>query len=214
VDLRIEKGHCYLVLFGLKNMQLEEKVYYTPEEYLEIETAATFKSEYYQCQIFPMPGGTPNHNQIAGNFYAALNFALKRQPYKVFISDMRLWIPTHQLYTYPDVMVVADKLELAQGRKDTITNAGAIAEVLSESTAQYDQIGKFELYRAIPTLTEYLLISQTRIYVEQYSKTEENKWLLSDYNSENAMLKLTSVPFEIPLIELYDKVDFESEASK
>ena len=195
-------------------MQLKEKVYYTPEEYLEIETAAAFRSEYYKGQIFPMPGGTPNHNQIAGNFYAALNFAFKRQPYKVFMSDMRLWIPTHQLYTYPDVMVVAGKLELAQGRKDTITNACAIAEVLSESTAQYDRIGKFELYRAIPTLTEYILISQTRIYVEQYSKIEENKWLLSEYKSENAMLKLTSVPFEIPVIELYDKIDFEFEVSK
>ncbi|MEC4815453.1 MAG: Uma2 family endonuclease, partial [Scytonema sp. PMC 1069.18] len=74
-------------------MQAQEEHYYTPEEYLELETAATFRSEYYDGQIIPMAGGTPNHNKIAGNFYAALNFTFKRQPYDIFMSDMRLWIP-------------------------------------------------------------------------------------------------------------------------
>ncbi|MBW4621135.1 MAG: Uma2 family endonuclease [Cyanosarcina radialis HA8281-LM2] len=195
-------------------MQLQEKAYYTPEEYLELEKAANYRSEYYQGEIFPMSGGTPNHNRITGNLYAALNFAFKGQPYDVFVSDMRLWIPEHRLYTYPDVMVVAGKLEYALGRKETITNPIAIAEVLSTSTQKYDRVGKFKLYRSIPTLTEYILVSQTEIYVEQYTKKENNKWLFAEYEGENIELTLNCVSFKISLIELYDKVEFESEISE
>jgi Uma2 family endonuclease len=195
-------------------MQLQEKVYYTQEEYLELEEVASYRSEYYQGEIFPMAGGTPNHNRITGNFYAALNFALKGQLYDVFMSDMRLWIPQHRLYTYPDVMIVAGKLEFALGRKDTITNPIAIVETLSVSTQKYDKIGKFKLYRSIPTLTEYIMVSQTEIYVEQYTKTDNNKWLFAEYEGDRAELSLVSVPFKIPLVDLYDKVEFESEISE
>ncbi|GAA6621900.1 Uma2 family endonuclease [Scytonema sp. NUACC26] len=157
-------------------MQAQQQYYYTTEEYLDLETAATYRSEYYNGQIFPIADSTINHNRIAGNFSAALNFALKKQPYEVFMTDMRLWIPSNNLYTYPDIMVVAGQVELVEGRKDIITNPiaisrvrlapKAIAEVLSESTEKYDRVGKFKLYRGIPTLKEYILISQTEIYAE------------------------------------------------
>ena len=195
-------------------MQVKEQHYYTPEEYLELETAATARSEYYNGQIFPLPGGTPNHNRITLNLSAALNLAFKRQPYDVFMSDMRLWIPITRLYTYPDLMVVAGQLEFAEGRRDTITNSVMIAEVLSESTHNYDRVGKFKLYRSIPTLKEYILISQTEIYLEQYSKTEDNKWLFSEYEGENSVLSLTSVPLQISLLDLYDKVELADVASE
>ncbi|MCA1994755.1 MAG: Uma2 family endonuclease [Coleofasciculus sp. S288] len=195
-------------------MQVKEQHYYTPEEYLELEASATFRSEYYEGKIFPMAGGTPNHNQISLNLSSALNFALKGQPYDVFMSDMRLWIPLKRLYTYPDVMVVAGQLEFAPGRRDTITNPVMIAEVLSVSTEKYDRVGKFKLYRGIPSFKEYILISQTEIYVEQYSKAEDNKWLFSEYEGEDALLALTSIPFQVSLLDLYDKVEFESEPSE
>ena len=133
-------------------MQTKEKLYYSPEEYLELETAAEYKSEYRDGLIIPMAGGTPNHNQIAVNLSAALNFALKGQPYRVFTSDVRLWIPQARLYTYPDVMVVSGQLQFAESRRDTITNPLIIVEVLSESTAKYDRGEKFRIYRTIPTL--------------------------------------------------------------
>lgn len=188
-------------------MQLQEQHFYSEEEYLTKETTASFRSEYYNGEIFPMAGGTPNSNRIAGNFYAALNFAFKSQPYDVFMSDMRLWIPRWRLYTYPDVMIVAGQLELVEGRKDTIVNPIAIAEVLSESTLKYDRVGKFKLYRSIPSLREYILISQTEFYVEQYSKTNEQKWLLSEYEGEETILHLTSVPIQISLVDIYHKVE-------
>lgn len=113
-------------------MQAKEKKVYTPEEYLEFEVNSEERHEYINGEIVLMTGGTPNHNQIAGNFYAALNFALKRQPYRVFVTDQRLSIPHKRIYTYPGVMVVQGELQLQQGRRDTITNPLMIAEVLSE----------------------------------------------------------------------------------
>ncbi|MGB6170141.1 MAG: Uma2 family endonuclease, partial [Geitlerinemataceae cyanobacterium] len=72
-------------------MQAEEQKIYTPDEYLDFEVNSEFRHEYINSEIVPMTGGTPNHNQITGNLYAALNFALKRQPYRVFVADQRLW---------------------------------------------------------------------------------------------------------------------------
>ncbi len=185
--------------------------YYSPEEYLQLEEAAEFRSEYHDGKIIPMTGGTPNHNRIALNFGGALNFALKGQLYDVFMNDLRLWMPSKRVYTYPDVMLVAGKLEFLEGRKDTITNAMMVAEVLSKSTANYDRGDKFKLLRSIPTLREYILIDQYEMHVEQFSKTDDNKWVLSEYDGADAILVLSSVQFEVSLGEMFDRVDFESE---
>ena len=192
-------------------MQAQEQRYYSPEDYLELEVASESRHEYIDGQIIPMTGGTPNHNQIAGNFYAALNFALKRQPYRVFVTDQRLWIPKKRIHTYPDVMVIAGQLELVEGRRDTITNPLMIAEVLSSSTKSYDRGEKFAAYRTIPSFREYILIDQYNIHVEQYSKTDENKWMFSEYEDENYLLSLASFQFQILLSDIYDKVDFNAE---
>jgi Uma2 family endonuclease len=191
-------------------MQLQEKRDYSPIEYLELEVISEYRHEYIDGQIIPMTGGTPNHNQIAGNFYAALNFALKRQPYRVFIADQRLWIPKKRIHTYPDVMVVAGSLEFSEGRKDTITNPLVICEVLSKSTRSYDLDEKFAAYRTIPSFQEYVLIDQYKNHVEQYSKTDENKWIFSEYEQESSILTLSTIQFQIPLSDIYDKVDFEA----
>ena len=192
-------------------MQAKEQRYYSPEEYLELETTAESRSEYFEGQIFPMPGGLPNHNRIALNISAALHSAFKRQHYEVFMADMRLWIPQVRLYTYPDVMIVSGALEFAEGRRDTITNPIAIAEVLSESTKNYDRGEKFKLYRSIPSLREYILIEQSEKSIEQFFKNENNQWLLSESQGEEALLSLNSVEFQIAFSDLYDNVEFESE---
>ncbi len=199
----------FLTVFIL--MQLQEQRYYSLQEYLELEITSENRNEYIDGQIIPMTGGTPNHNQIAGNFYAALNFALKRQPYRVFFTDQRLWIPQKRIHTYPDVMVVAGSLEFSEGRKDTITNPLMIAEVLSKSTRKYDIDEKFAAYRTIASFQEYVLIDQYKIHVEQYSKTDNKKWIFSENEDENSLLSLASLQFQISLSDIYDKVDFEAE---
>ena len=191
-------------------MQAEKK-YYTPEAYLALEDEAQERHEYLDGEIVPMAGGMPNHNQIALNLSGALNFALKRQPYRVFVTDQRLWIPARRLYTYPDVMVVQGALQFQDGRKDTLTNPVMIAEVLSDSTQAYDQGEKFKAYRTIPDFQEYVLIDQYSMHVEQYYKTEPHQWLFSEYDGEAATLKLNTVPVELSFADLYDKVDFDAE---
>lgn len=185
--------------------------YYSPEEYLEIEVKSEERHEYINGQIIPMTGGTPNHNQIAGNFYAALNFALKRQPYRVFVTDQRLWIPQKRINTYPDVMVVAGELQFQEGRKDTLTNPIMIAEVLSKSTKSYDRDEKFAAYRTIPSFQEYLLIDQYKMHVEQYSKTDNNRWIFTEYEDADVTISLASISFEISLFDIYNKVDFNTQ---
>ena len=192
-------------------MRAQEKRYYTAEEYLELEVNSEERHEFIDGEVIPMTGGTPNHNQIVGNFYATLNFALKRQPYRVFFAEQRLWIVKKQLYTYPDMMVVQGDLQFQEGRRDTVTNPTIIAEVLSQSTAGYDRGKKIQAYRTIPTVQEYILIDQYTIHVEQFIRTESGKWLLTEYEDESATLSLASVPLVIVLADIYDKVDFEVE---
>ena len=153
----------------------QETLYYSPAEYLELEVNSDIRHEYINGLIIHKTGGTPDHNQLAGNFYAILNFALKRQPYQVFVTDQRLWIPNRKIHTYPDIMVVQTPLVFAEGRKDTIINPVMIAEVLSTSTKGYDKDEKFAAYRTIPSFQEYILIDQYTMHVEQYSKTDNNK---------------------------------------
>lgn len=195
-------------------MQVTEQRYYTPEEYLKLEEAADYKSEYIDGQIIPMAGGSTNHNRIAGNFYAALNFAFRQQDYEVFMGDVRLWIPKRRIYTYPDVMIVAGEPEYFNNRTDTITNPQVIVEVLSQSTKGYDRQDKFEAYRTIATFQEYLLVAQTRIHVEQFSKTGKKQWTLSEYDEEDEAISLASVPLQISLLDFYNRVKFDQVESE
>ncbi|XGW00125.1 MAG: Uma2 family endonuclease [Leptolyngbya sp. BL-A-14] len=189
-------------------MQVKDPNYYSPEAYLKLEEHAEFRSEYYNGQIFPMAGGTPDHNRIIVNLVSALNSAFADQSYDVFASDLRLWIPRKNLYTYPDVMVVASELAFVEGRKDTVTNPVAIVEVLSESTKNYDRGGKFEFYRTLFSFREYLLVDQTKIHVEHCTKTTDNTWLLAEYENIETTLNFASIPFQISLNSIYKKVSF------
>ncbi len=194
-------------------VRTEERKVYTIEEYLDCEISSEQRHEYIDSEIFPMAGGTPNHNKISGNLYAALNVALKSQAYDVFVADQRLWIPRKRIYTYPDVMVVRGELKLQEGRKDTITNPLAIAEILSDSTRSYDKDEKFAAYRTIPSFCEYLLIDQHTVHIEHYFKTDEKHWLFSEYEESNETLSLNSFPFQISLADLYHKIQFEPSKS-
>jgi Uma2 family endonuclease len=190
--------------------QTPEQPPYSLAEYLQFEVNSQERHEYINGEVILMSGGLPNHNRIAGNFYAALNFALKGKPYDVFVTDQRLWIPKKRIYTYPDVMVVQGELQLQEGRKDTITNPLMIAEVLSQSTKAYDQDEKFKAYRTIPSFAEYILIDQYSMHVEQYFKAEPPKWIFCEYDGGDACLSVNSITFTICLSEIYDKVDFVS----
>lgn len=192
---------------------------YSPAEYLDLELSSDARHEYINGEIVPMIGGTLNHNQILLNLASELNFALKKQPYRVFAADQRLWIPEATIYTYPDVMVVAGELAYQPGRRDTLTNPLLIVEVLSASTRSYDRGDKFAAYRTIPTLAEYLLVDQYRYQqyryqIEHYAKTGAKQWLLQVYDEQETTLQLTALEVAIALTDVYDKVQFDADPSE
>lgn len=183
---------------------------YTAEEYLALEVESELRHEYRAGKIVEMTGGTPTHNKLSSAFNALLWFGLRKHPYSVFVTDQRLWIPAVDIYTYPDVMVVADPPELKPGRKDTIINPILIAETLSSSTQNYDRGDKFVHYRTIKSFQEYVLIDQYRPHVEHYVKQAEYQWLFTEYQGLDASFELTSIPVEIALTDLYEGIVFKS----
>jgi Uma2 family endonuclease len=189
-------------------VQALERQTHTAEEYLELELTSETRSEYRNGEIISMTGGTPEHNRISGNLYIALSLALRRKPYETFHVDQRLWIPDRTLYTYPDVMVVDKPLQLQTGRTDTVTNPCFIAEVLSQSTQNYDRGEKFVAYRTIASFKEYLLIDQYRIHVEHHVKTAAHQWLLSEYDDPAVTLTFTAFEFQIQIADLYETIEF------
>jgi Uma2 family endonuclease len=186
-----------------------EKKHYSFEDYLALEETANDKHEYQDGEIVQMTGGTTDHNKIALNFASNLKFALKRKQYDIFIGDVKLWIPTYRQGTYPDVMLIEGESLYYGSGKTTVINPCLIVEVLSKSTQNYDQGDKFFYYRSIPQFQEYILVSQDQYYVMQFNKTEEGKWLLSEYMGVNSTLSLISVNFQIYFPDLYENVIFD-----
>src|SRR6202012_6265077 len=130
---------------------------YSIEEYLEMENAATEKHEYYKGEIFAMSGAKHQHNLVAGNIYAPLKNKLRDKPCKPLNSDSRIHIEKNTLFTYPDISVVCGDPVFLNDDEWNLLNPTVIIEVLSPSTQNYDRGDKFNLYRDIPTLKEYIL---------------------------------------------------------
>jgi Uma2 family endonuclease len=186
-----------------------EKRYYTTQEYLALEEKAEFKNEYIDGEIVPMTGGTTNHNEISGNLYSSLKANLRRQNYRIYISDVRLWIPAYRIYTYPDIMIIQGEPVYEGKGITTVTNPLVIIEVLSNSTKNYDRAEKFKYYRSISSLQEYILIDQYSFATENFSKQAEGQWLLTECLGENQVLNITTIALQIVFNDLYEGVNFE-----
>lgn len=181
---------------------------YTAEEYLALEVESETRNEYRNGEIVPMAGGTPDHNEISGSFFFLLKAALRKQPYSIFVTDQRLWLPEVNIHTYPDVMLTSRPPELKPDRRDTVMNAILIAETLSNSTEGYDRGDKFAHYRTMATFQEYVLIHQYRPCVEHYVRQSENQWLFTEYVGLEASFDLVSVDVAITLADLYEAIKF------
>lgn len=184
---------------------------WTLEEYFEFESTSETKHEYFQGEIYAISGGSPKHSLIAGNTYASLHGQLRKQPCRVYTSDLRLSISAVGLYTYPDIMVICGELEYAFTRRDTVTNPVLVVEVLSPSTESYDRGKKFQHYRTLESLQEYVVISQDAAHIERFTRQPDGDWLLHAAEGIEDTLELRSVSCTIALADVYDKVDFEGE---
>jgi Uma2 family endonuclease len=183
-----------------------KRSFLTPEEYLAIERKAEFKSEYFNGEMFAMAGANRPHNRIVSNVISALNPPLLQRDCNIYPSDMRVKIEKIGKYTYPDVVVTCGKEILEDSHIDTLLNPILIIEILSTSTEAYDRGEKFQHYQFIPSLAEYILITQNKIRVEQYVRQTDRTWLYSEYQNLDDVIKLESIGCELALKDVYVNV--------
>jgi Uma2 family endonuclease len=177
---------------------------WTEEEYLEMERAALDKHEYYKGEIFAMAGAGKRHNIIFSNLFGELGYKTKGKSCRPYGSDLRVYIPENTLYTYPDISIFCGGLEnhLHEG-DDNFVGPVIIIEILSPSTKRYDCGQKFELYKDIPSLKEYILVDSESIYVEAFRKNESKEWHLEVYNQLQQFLFLPFAGISVSLQDIY-----------
>jgi Uma2 family endonuclease len=185
--------------------------YYSLEEYLSREKQSSEKYEYYKGHIYLMAEGNPNHSLIASNLNRVLGNALEDRPCRVYTSDLQILVKAHGLITYPDVSVVCGPVEHAAEDSSLVTNPTLIVEVLSPSTASYDQTTKFHLYKGLVSLTDYVLVDSRGVNVTYYHKLRPNEWVQRVYTGLGEVVVLESLQIEVPLERIYAKVEFDPE---
>lgn len=180
---------------------------FSPEEYLNLEERSDTKSEFYGGEIYVMAGASIEHNQIVRNLSTELDNALRGGECQVFVADMRLYVARHQLFTYPDLLVVCGSLPRMPGRRDTLDDARLIIEVLSPGTEVYDRGEKFLFYQSLPSFEEYLVVGQDRPFAERHVRQSPSQWLSTTYGSRSETLELASLQLTIPLDSIYRGVE-------
>lgn len=181
-----------------------EKLPLTPEAYVAWERQQPEKHEYFDGEVFAMAGASREHNLIVANVVGELRNLLRQRPCEVYPSDLRVHVPRTGLYTYPDASVVCGPPELVDAVGDTLLNPSVLVEVLPPSSEAYDRGKKFEQYRSIASLRDYLLISSESAHVEHYARQADGSWLLRDARvGERVTL---SIGCALEVDELYLKV--------
>jgi Uma2 family endonuclease len=169
-----------------------------------MEEAAVEKSEYYEGEIFAIPGAKLAHNIISRNIFGQLINKLKGKKCQPFTSDFRVHVEKNSLFTYPDLSVVCGEIKTLNDDEMNLLNPTVLIEVLLKSTKDYDRGDKFKLYRDVPTLKEYILVDSLSINVETFRLNEKNLWQLEEYKTRNAILSIPALQVSIPLVNIYE----------
>lgn len=190
-------------------MSAQPKLHFTPQEYLELELAAEYKSQYIAGEIFAMAGAQPWHDRVANNIRSILHVQFRGRPCEYFSSDMRVRVEAADMYTYPDVSALCGepKFETASD-PHSLLNPQVIFEVLSPSTQAFDRGSKFDRYRKLTSLTDYVLVASERIRVEQHVRQPSGAWQYAEYEHPSSQLRLASLDCALTLADIYERVEF------
>lgn len=183
------------------------KTIISEKEYLEEERKSLHKSEYYNGEIFAMAGATKTHNAIVGAILGELYGFLKGKSCKVFPSDLRVHNAENSLYTYPDVTVICGEEKYLDDEFDTLLNPTVLVEVLSPATEDYDRGTKFKLYRTIPSLQNYLLVSSTEFAAEIYTRQANDEWILNTAQGKSSHIHISALNYDLYLSDIYAQAD-------
>jgi Uma2 family endonuclease len=181
--------------------------YVSQVEYLAFEREAEDRHEYYKGEIFAISGASFKHNIIEDNLRGLVGVFLKGKKCRSFGSNLRVHIPKNNLYTYPDILIVCDKPIFQDDTFDTLLNPTVIIEILSPSTANYDRGAKFDLYREIDSLKEYILIDSSTVHFVNYLKNVDNTWTLSESKSLADLFFISSIGLQTALADVYNAVE-------
>ena len=177
--------------------------YVTPAEYLAFEREAEDRHEYYKGEIYLMSGASFKHNIIEDNLRGELHTFLKGKKCRSFGSNLRVHVPKNTLYTYPDILIVCEAPKFVDGEFDTLLNPAVLIEILSPSTGNYDRGAKFDLYREIETLKEYILIDSASAHIVSYIKNEDSTWTLRESKNLNDNFFISSINFHCLVSDIY-----------
>lgn len=178
----------------------------TMTEYIEWESQADYRSEYVDGELFAMAGGSYRHSAICANLHRSIGNRLLEKECTVFDSNLKLAVPSYRAFLYPDLMVVCGAIECFEDHEDIIQNPILIVEVLSPSTELFDRGKKFAYYRSLPSLQEYVLVSQEAVSVEVFTKRVDGNWFFSALQEKDASVALHSLACEIPVSEIYRNI--------
>jgi len=188
----------------------------TEAEYLVVERAAEFKSEFYDGEMFPLqgPGGpqgmagaSRQHCDLVSNLHFEIASRLRGTPCRTAVGDQRVRVDRTRIYTYPDLLIACGPRAFAPDDPDTLLNPQVVIEVLSPSTESYDRGGKFAHYQRLPSVREYVLVSQDRIRVERFVRQPDETWVLTTFDDPAGEFVLATVPVRVPLTDVYRDVE-------
>ena len=180
----------------------------TVADYLALERQAETKSEYLNGYIYAISGASRNYNRITLSLGAMLHSRLRGKPCEPFVNDMRVKVSPTGLYTYPDAIVVCGEPQFEDTQLDTLLNPKVIIEVLSDSTEKYDRGDKFAHYRALKSLTDYLLIAQHQPRIEHFARQHDETWRYTVADGLDAETEIATIGCTLRLAEIYERVTF------
>lgn len=179
----------------------------TESEYLAFERESQERHEFYRGEIFLMSGASFKHNVIEDNLRVLIGTFLRGKKCRSFGSNLRIHIPKNTLYTYPDILIVCDKPVFVDNEFDTLLNPSVIIEILSPSTGNYDRGAKFDLYREIETLKEYILVDSTNTHCIHYVKNADATWTLSEAKNLSDTFEITTIGLQLQMSDVYDGIN-------
>lgn len=180
----------------------------TEAEYLAIERAAAYKSEFYRGEMFTMSGASPTHNRIKDNLIVSLGVALRGTGCATYSSDQRVRVSPGGLYTYPNILVLCGPGEYAAEDPHTLLNPQVVIEVLSDSTRGYDRGLKARQYNRIASLREYVLVEQDEPVIDRLVRQPTGGWLETTVEGLSAEFEFDTIPVRVRLADVYDGVAF------
>jgi len=192
-------------------MSIRPKPYITPQAHLAAERTGEIKHEDYDGQVYAMAGASERHHLIAMNIGASLHGQLRRRTCTVYPSDLRIKVSPLGFYTYPDISAVCGAPQFEETHRDTLLNPTVLVEVLSPSTENYDRGRKFQFYRGLSSLREYVLVTQESVHIEHYARQPDGRRVLSESDQPDALFHLTAIDCTLMAADVYEKVSFDAE---